>query len=103
MGEAINRKFYPYELTGMSSLWENIVEQESTMTTIEANSVTSALVGITLAIVAILFAWRIDAKNNELNQSFIETLTSINEKSASTQVAIDQGVTRIVAALDQLN
>ena len=78
------------------------MEQESTMTIVQTISIVSALVGITLAIVAILFAWRIDSKNNELNQRFIETLTSINEKSANTQVALDQGVTRIVNALAQL-
>ena len=73
------------------------------MTIVEAISIISGLIGITLAIVAILFAWRIDLKNNELNQSFIETLTSINEKSASTQAVVDQGVTRIVAVLDRMN
>ena len=98
----MNRESYHYQLTGISGWWGNIVEQESTMTIVEAISIVSALVAITLAVVAILFAWRIDSKNNELNQRFIETLTSINEKSASTQVALDQGVTRIVAALDQL-
>ena len=94
----MNRQSYHYQLTGISGWWENVVDkestipiQESTMTIVEVISIVSALVGITLAVVAILFAWRIDSKNNELNQRFIETLTSINEKSASTQVAIDQG------------
>ena len=78
------------------------MEQVSTITLLETISVVSALVGITLAVVAILFAWRIDSKNNALNQRFIETLVSINEKSASTQAALDIGVSRIVDTLAQM-
>ena len=68
------------------------------MTTVETISIVSALVGITLAVVAILFTWRVHENDQTLNQKFTETLTSINEKSTSTQAALDRTVNQIVEA-----
>lgn len=71
------------------------------MDVVEAISIISALVGISLATVAIAFTWRVDSKNQALNLRFTETLTSINEKSANTQVALDRTVSQIVDAFIQ--
>lgn len=68
------------------------------ITIIDIISIMTGLVGMTVAVVAIWFSWRVESNNNELNQRFTETLATINEKSATTQAVVDNSVSRIVEA-----
>lgn len=59
-------------------------------------SVSASLIGIDLAFVAIGFTISVWWQNNALNQRFTESLTRIDEKSASTQGQIGSMVNRVV-------
>ena len=62
------------------------------------SSIVIGLISGTLAVMAIMFTRSVDKQNNALNQSFTETLISINEKSSYTQRQINDMVSRVVEA-----
>lgn len=71
------------------------------MTVVDTISIIGAVFSIVLAAVAILFTWRVNERNQELNVKFTETLTSINEQTTNTQAAMNHTVNQIVEAFIQ--